>query len=129
MDVLLDTNVLLWFLKDDDRLSLAAREIYLDDSNTLFISIASIWEIFIKLGLGKLWLGSADPLVFLKHHLEQNAISILGITMEHTAAIPTLPNIHRDPFDRLIIAQALHEGLAVISGDRRFGEYGVRNLF
>jgi PIN domain nuclease of toxin-antitoxin system len=129
MDVLLDTNVFLWIISDDPRLSDRARNVFLDEDNRLLFSIAGLWEIFIKLRLGKLTVTTDDPAVFFKSQLQENAISILGITMEHTAGTLALPMIHKDPFDRLIIAQALHDRLPVLSPNPVFTEYGVTNLF
>ena len=129
MRVLLDTNILLWILSDDERLSDTARQTFLDEENQLLFSIAGFWEIFIKLRLGKLDLDTGDPAAFFKSQLHENSVSILGITMEHVAATLDLPMIHKDPFDRLMIAQALHEKLPVLSSDSVFTEYGVKNLF
>ena len=128
MRVLLDTNVFLWILAEDPRLSGAARETFLDEKNDLAFSMAGIWEIFIKCGTGKLLLDE-DPARFLRKHLDENGISLLPILFEHTAKLLELPYHHRDPFDRLIIAQALHEKIPVLSSDPIFQEYGVRNLF
>ena len=129
MTVLLDTNVFLWILSDDSRLTGAAREVFLDEENRLVFSVAGLWEIFIKLRSGKLTVDSGDPPAFFKSQLQENAVSILGITMEHVAGTLKLPLIHKDPFDRLIIAQALHERFSVLSSDPVFAEYGVNNLF
>jgi len=129
MRILLDTNVFLWFIMDDPRLTAVSRKLFLDGNNKLFLSIASSWEIFIKLGTGKLSIDCKDPAVFIKDQLTQNSIALLGITYEHTAILLSLPPIHKDPFDRIIIAQALHDKLPVMSSDAVFAEYGVRNLF
>jgi|SRR5690554_3169798 PIN domain nuclease of toxin-antitoxin system len=129
MTVLLDTNVLLWVMSDDSRLSDSAREVFLNEENRLLFSIAGLWEIFIKLRLGKLKVETGDPSSFFKSQLQANAISVLGITMEHVAGTLGLPMIHKDPFDRLIISQALHDRLPVLSSDAVFAEYGVHNLF
>jgi PIN domain nuclease of toxin-antitoxin system len=129
MTVLLDTNVFLWILSDDSRLTGSAREVFLNEEHRVVFSIAGLWEIFIKLRSGKLTVDSGDPPAFFKSQLQENAISILGITMEHVAGTLALPMIHRDPFDRLIIAQALHEGLPVLCSDPVFAEYGVKTLF
>ncbi|TVR71298.1 MAG: type II toxin-antitoxin system VapC family toxin [Spirochaetaceae bacterium] len=129
MTVLLDTNMFLWILSDDSRLTGSAREVFLNEEHRVVFSIAGLWEIFIKLRSGKLTVDSGDPPAFFKSQLQENAIAILGITMEHVAGTLALPMIHRDPFDRLIIAQALHEGVPVLSSDPVFAEYGVKNLF
>lgn len=129
MDVLLDTNVFLWIISDDPRLTDRARTVFLNEDNRLLFSIAGLWEIFIKLRSGKLTVATEDPAAFFKSQLQENAVSILGITMEHAAGTLDLPMIHKDPFDRLIIAQALHNNLRVLSSDPVFAEYGVTNLF
>mgnify|MGYP006271140923 CR=1 FL=1 len=129
MSVLLDTNVLLWILSDDPRLTDEARGVFLNEENRLLFSIAGLWEIFIKLRLGKLALTTRDPRQFFAAQLQENAISLLGVTLEHVAGTLELPLIHKDPFDRLMIAQAFHEGVPVLSSDPVFGDYGVTNLF
>ncbi len=129
MRLLLDTNVLLWILGDDPRLSDKAKAAYLDGENEVIVSIASAWEIFIKIGTGKLQIGSKDPARFLRAQLRENGIGLLGIKYEHVARLLSLPDIHKDPFDRLIIAQALHEGLPVLSSDPIFAAYNVVNLY
>ncbi len=129
MRILLDTNVFLWMLTDDPRLSKSARDLYCDEENQLFLSIASMWEIFIKIGTGKLTVTAKDPVGFLHRQLEENAIDLLAITFEHTAGLLELPPLHKDPFDRLIIAQAFHDKLPILSSDAVFADYGVRNLF
>jgi PIN domain nuclease of toxin-antitoxin system len=129
MRVLLDTNVLLWILSDDPRLPETARGVFLNEENRLLFSIAGLWEIFIKIRLGKLTLNTGDPRAFFAAQLQENAVSLLGVTMEHVAGTLELPMIHKDPFDRLIISQALHEGIPVLSSDATFAEYGVSNLF
>ncbi len=129
MDVLLDTNVFLWIISDDPRLNDKARNVFLNEDNRLLFSIAGLWEIFIKLRSGKLTVKTDNPAAFFKSQLQENAISIKGITLEHAAGTLDLPMIHKDPFDRLIIAQALHDRLPVVSSDPVFTEYGVTNLF
>ena len=129
MDVLLDTNVFLWIISDDARLSDRARNVFLNEDNRLLFSIAGLWEIIIKLRSGKLTVKTDNPAAFFKSQLQENAISIKGITLEHVAGTLDLPMIHKDPFDRLIIAQALHDRLPVLSSNPVFAEYGVTNLF
>lgn len=128
MTILLDTNIFLWILADDERLSPGCRGIYVSPGNDFLLSMASIWEIYIKLGNGKLNLPS-PPERFLRDQLRENGIKLLPIRFSHTAKLPALPNLHKDPFDRLIIAQALTEKLPVLSSDRIFNGYGVKNLF
>lgn len=129
MRLLLDTNVFLWCIADDSRLSSSSKALFSNEDSRLFLSLASLWEIFIKVGIGKLTFTCDYPERFLRDQLEQNAISILGITIEHVAGLLRLPSLHKDPFDRLIISQALHEELPVLSSDSIFSDYGVQNFF
>jgi PIN domain nuclease of toxin-antitoxin system len=124
MKVLLDTHAFLWWITDDPRLSLRAREIFADGNNELLFSAASGWEISIKVQLGRLRL-PADPQPFIVDQLRINAIRSLAIQMNHALHVSTLPNHHRDPFDRLLIAQAQLEGLPILSADPQIGKYQV----
>jgi PIN domain nuclease of toxin-antitoxin system len=96
--------------------------------DNFLLSKASIWEIFIKLGTGKLELPT-PPESFLRDQLRENGIKLLPIRFAHTAMLPYLPKLHKDPFDRLIIAQALTEKLPVLAADSVLGSYGLENLF
>ena len=128
MRVLLDTHALLWFLLDDPKLSRVARGVIADAHNRPEISPASYWEIAIKISLGKYEL--PEPLgAFMDRELAENDIRILPILPRHTAALADLPFHHRDPFDRLIIAQAMVEGIAVVSVDPLFDQYPVRRIW
>ncbi len=128
MRVLLDTHVFLWFITDDRRLSSRAREIMEDPENDLLLSIASLWEIAIKASLGKLTL--ARPFgELMPHELAENAIEILPIRLDHLTTLTSLPFHHRDPFDRLIVAQAVVEEMPVLSGDSAFSRYPARLLW
>jgi len=121
MKILLDTHTLVWFLEGSTELSSKARKLIENIDNTRFISIASIWEIAIKLSVGKLHLKySFDKLSKL---LWDNSIEILPVRFEHTQKIITLPFHHKDPFDRLIIAQALVENLQIIGRDEQFDNH------
>ena len=126
MRYLLDTNALLWFLADDKKLSHRARQLIESSSHGSFCSIASLWEIAIKTGLGKLNLAEPFEQMFPKQ-LHLNRIQILDITVDNLIKLTTLPyrRDHRDPFDRLIIAQGLAEGLPIISVDTVFDAYGI----
>lgn len=118
---LLDTHILLWFLEGNEKLSSQARQAIQSTTNPCFVSIASIWEIVIKLNLGKLNLGiELDELKALLKHSE---IGILPITFDHLMRLMNLPDIHRDPFDRVIIAQSIHEDLTLISQDKAINRY------
>ena len=120
MRLLLDTHALLWWLDDDPRLGVTARE-SIQDCGAAFVSAASLWEIAIKVGIGKL---DAD-LAAIIDELGPNEFELLPIQPRHVLAVVTLPRHHRDPFDRMLIAQARCEGLRVVTGDRRFGVYGI----
>lgn len=118
--VLVDTHALLWWLSDDAALSPAARETLADPANDPLVSAASVWEIAIKRSLGKLTAPDDLPdLIF------DEGFSWLPITALHAWQVRELPNHHRDPFDRLLVAQALSEQLPVITADTRFTDYGV----
>ena len=124
MRYLLDTNVLLWFLAGDAKLSGRARVLIEDPNNEKLLSIVSLWEIAIKVRLGKLELDKPFEQVF-PETLDFNCIQILDITVDNLVKLTTLPFHHRDPFDRLIIAQGLVEGLPIISVDTIFDAYGI----
>jgi PIN domain nuclease of toxin-antitoxin system len=124
LKLLLDTHALLWFYLDDPKLSDAARLIILDPANVKLVSPASYWEIAIKVSLGKYIL--TKPHAEAMHDaIDRNGFGVLPIEPTHTATLATLPFHHRDPFDRLIIAQALTEGLAIVGADTQFDAYGV----
>jgi PIN domain nuclease of toxin-antitoxin system len=128
MRLILDTHTLLWFLAGDPRLSAQARNLIADMGNQVATSVASLWEIVIKVSLGKLTL--ASPFAeLIPEQLARNDIDVLPITIQHLATLGGLPFHHRDPFDRLIIAQAISEGLPVVTSDARFSEYGQQVLW
>ena len=124
MKYLLDTHTLLWFLKGDKKLSDKARQLIDSPRNEKFISIVSLWEIAIKVSLGKLVLNKPFEKLF-PEQLDFNHIEILDITVDNLIKLTTLPFHHRDPFDRLIIAQALVEDLPIISADAAFDAYKI----
>ena len=128
MRILLDTNVFLWLIMDEPRLSQKCKDAFLDESSEPFLSMASVWEMFIKTGTGKLSLPE-KPSAFIREQLTINSISLLPIRYAHLEGLLVLPMIHKDPFDRVIIAQALSERMPVLSSDSIFAEYGVENLF
>jgi PIN domain nuclease of toxin-antitoxin system len=128
MRLLLDTHTFLWFLNDDSQLSTQARGLIEDGANEVFLRVASLWEMAIKISLGKLQLSqSFDP--FIAEQLTLNSIKLLDITLAHTAAVIPLPFHHRDPFDRLVIAQALTEAMPIVGADRAFDAYGITRLW
>ena len=124
MRILLDTHVLIWLVHGDKNLSTVARSTIEDEDNSLYLSIASLWEITIKLSLGKLYLQlSVDEMV--ESFLIPGGIEILQIETGHLSILRDLPLHHRDPFDRLIIAQAQAEKMTLISADGVFKLYSV----
>ena len=124
MRYLLDTHTLIWFLANDKKLSRRARRLIESSSRESFCSIGSLWEIAIKTGLGKLDLGEPFEQMF-PDQLHLNRIEVLDITVDSLIKLTTLPFHHRDPFDRLIIAQGLVEGLPIISVDTVFDAYDI----
>lgn len=123
MKLLLDTHAFLWFMEDNPRLSVRAKAL-LESDVELLISTPSLWAIAIKTGLGKLTLSQPYE-TFIPQQLEQNMIAILPIELAHLAVVSALPFHHRDPFDRLLIAQAIAERLPVVSADAAFDAYAV----
>ena len=128
MRLLLDTHTLLWYTLSDPRLSGTAKTLILDASNEILISPASYWEIAIKIRIGKLVLNQPYD-DFIDVCLNQYGFVILPVEPKHTAVLTTLPLHHRDPFDRLIIAQAMVEDISVIGTDDDFDAYPVRRLW
>lgn len=118
--LLVDTHALLWWLSDDPGLSATAREAVADPANDVFVSTASIWEIAIKRALGKL--SAPDD---LPAHIEAEGFGWLPVNAEHAWHVQELPPHHRDPFDRLLVAQSLVEQMPIISADLRLRAYGV----
>lgn len=128
MRLLLDTHAFLWFLAGDRRLPPSARRRIGDAANEKLLSIASVWEMAIKVSLGKLTL--QDPLrVVVDRGASDNGIVILGLSTRHAVRVAELPWHHRDPFDRLLAAQALEEALTVVARDATFDMYGVRRVW
>jgi PIN domain nuclease of toxin-antitoxin system len=122
MKVLLDTHAFLWAITEDAQLSVRAREIFTARMSELFLSVASIWEIIIKVQLKKLPL--TKPVVpFLREQLANNNIHVLPITLDHVARLEHLPVRHRDPFDRILVAQSLEEGWPLLSADPVLASY------
>ena len=125
--MLLDTHTLLWWLSDDPKLSRrAAREI--KSSGEVLVSAATGWEIATKYRVGKLRLKSWVP-GDLPSILERANIEVLGVSMPHAVQAGMLPEHHRDPFDRLLVAQSLMEGIPIVTGDPAFNSYGVEVIW
>ena len=128
MRVLLDTHTFLWFALDDASLGAAARASIVDPGTEKLISPAPYWEIAIKMSTGKLRLGQPFE-QFMHAGIEGNGFTVLPITVKHAAVVATLPFHHRDPFDRLLVAQALAEDIPVATADAVFDRYGVRRVW
>ncbi len=126
--LLLDTHTMLWFFWDDPQLSAHAKALIEDGNNRKLISIASCWEIAIKVGVGKLDLGESSR-SFLPSEIARNNFELLPISLGHATMVEGLVAHHRDPFDRLLVAQAMSEGLPVVSADGIFDQYGVDRLW
>jgi PIN domain nuclease of toxin-antitoxin system len=126
--LLLDTHAFLWFWWDDPQLSPAAKAAICDPDNRKLISTASCWEVAIKVSLKKLDLG-APYRGFMHQHLSRNNFELLQIADQHLARVCELPFHHRDPFDRLIAAQALEENLAIVSCDTQLDAYGIHRVW
>ena len=127
MDLLLDTHTLIWFLNGDEKLSDKAKSEIEDTANSKIVSIASIWEIAIKISLYKF----RFPKGF-KHFLdmvEDNGFEILPITFEHAIELSTLEFIHRDPFDRLLISQCIVDKLIIITKDINIKRYKIKTIW
>lgn len=128
MRVLLDTHALLWWLDGDRRLSRRARSVIADNENVVLVSAASAWEIATKVRLGKLS-GAFEVAAELPAILRQQDFEPLPIAIVHALKAGNLPGPHRDPFDRMLIAQAQHEDLGLVSNERVFDAYGVRRVW
>ena len=122
MRALLDTHALLWWLSDDARLGACARALIADPENDVLVSVVSLWEIVVKQRVGKL---EAD-FTAVERAVERGGFTRLGITAAHLRRLATLPMHHRDPFDHLLIAQAMAEDAVLVSGDRDCARYEIR---
>lgn len=126
MNLLLDTHVALWAIADDPRLSAEARQLILDPNNRVLVSAATVWEIAIKHGLGKgdMPLSGVEALGYFT----QAGYQLLPVTAQHAAAVEDLPPIHRDPFDRLLAAQARIEPLRLLTHDATLARYSDTSI-
>ena len=128
MNLLLDTHAFLWWVAASGELSRKAKSAIGSARNECFVSVASGWEIAIKVSLGKLRIeGALDR--FLPEQLAANGFRALAIDLKHAARVATLPFHHRDPFDRLLVAQALEEDLAIVTADPVISKYGVSRVW
>lgn len=121
MQILLDTHIALWALADDRRLDASAREAIADHENTVWVSAASIWEIAIKHALGRSGIPFSAGKAIV--YFEQAGYRLLAVQPDHAAAIETLPKLHDDPFDRMLVAQALIEPLRLMTHDKMLAAY------
>ena len=128
MRLVLDTHVLLWWIDGDPRISDRAQALISDADNTVSVSVASVWEIAIKAGLGQLEV-PPDLRGYLRRQLARNDFELLPVLFEHAVAVRDLPLHHRDPFDRLLIAQARIERLNLVSRDARMKAYEIDVLW
>jgi PIN domain nuclease of toxin-antitoxin system len=126
--LLLDAHALLWFLWGHGNLSAKAQAMMADGANDLLLSAGTLWEIAIKVGLGKLQLAESYE-VFMDKAILDNELSILPISVKHAATVSTLPLHHRDPFDRLLVAQAMVEQIPIVSRDPALDAYPVARLW
>lgn len=123
MNLLLDTHVLIWALENNPTLSVAARDAIVDGNNMVFVSAASAWEISIKKAMGRLEV--PDNLL---EEIERHRFTSLNMNFEHARRAGALPDIHKDPFDRMLIAQAQIENLTLVTRDDSIARYDVRVL-
>ena len=128
MKVLLDTHAFIWLVTDDSRLSPYAKEVFLNNQNKLFLSTVSSFEIAVKYSLGKLQL-SEKPHIFIRNRIQANAFTPLPLTIEQSLGVSELPFHHRDPFDRLLVAQAMYEGLSILTADNALSAYPVNCIW
>ena len=128
MKALLDTHTFLWWNMDDSRLSQTARDFVADGSNELFLSVASAWEIAIKAARGSLILPE-PPEAYVPSRLQRHQIAPLPIQLSHALRVYDLPPIHRDPFDRLLIAQSQQEDMPILTADSEIVRYDVRVIW
>ena len=128
MNLLLDTHTLLWFWWDDPKLSEVAKDIIVNPDNRKLVSTASCWEVAIKVSLKKLDLGLPYE-EFIPQQIATNNFEMLTISHDHMAAVASLPFHHRDPFDRMLIVQAISEDIPVVSADKQFDPYPIERLW
>lgn len=123
MGYLLDTNIFLWWLNGDRELKYSVKQVIADSQNVIYISLISAWEISIKHKIGKLPLKTS-----LKRCFEVSGFHVLPLNLEHIFKLDTLPLFHKDPFDRMLIAQSVVENLTLITTDEKMGKYKVNVL-
>ncbi|MCH8318156.1 MAG: type II toxin-antitoxin system VapC family toxin [Bacteroidetes bacterium] len=127
MQLLLDTHTFIWSIEDDKRLSQKAKKGIENQDNAIILSIASLWEMSIKISIGKLEL--KKPFEDVISYVREKGIEVLSINFEHTLLVSKLDFHHKDPFDRLIIAQAKIENMTIVSKDKLFDDYNIKRLW
>ena len=127
MNLLLDTHTLIWLLEGDNQLSKKAIEVIENPENSSFISSATLWEMAIKISIGKLTMSISSQ--ELPKLIWENGIEILPLEVEHYLKVSCLPFHHNDPFDRIIISQALLEQMVIVGKDQHFQAYGVQIIW
>ncbi len=128
MRVLIDSHALIWYVDQDKLLSIASHAAISDPANDLLLSAGSIWEIGIKIGLGKLLLTQPFK-VWMNQAISDLQVTVLPLTVEYVDVQSNLPKHHGDPFDRLIVAQAIVEQVSIISGDSNLDAYGITRIW
>lgn len=128
MRFLLDTHTFIWFVTDSPKISATVKELIENENNEKLLSIASVWEMAIKHSSGKLSFGLPFR-VFIEQQTSLNNIDWLEINLDHIEVVATLPFHHRDPFDRLLIAQAIADQLPILSADSTFDNYSIQRLW
>ncbi|HCF26640.1 MAG TPA: PIN domain nuclease [Cyanobacteria bacterium UBA11049] len=128
MRLLLDTHTFIWFVTDSPKLSVIVKQLIEDENNEKLLSTASVWEMAIKYSSGKL--SFVQPFrVFIEQQITLNSTDLLNINLNHIDIVATLPLYHRDPFDRLLIAQAMVEQIPILSADSAFDAYSIQRLW
>lgn len=128
MKYLIDTHTFLWIIEDSKNLTNKVRTIYLDNSNDIYLSVASIWEMAIKISLNKLSI-QGQLVKFIDRHAVENNIRLLSIQPHHVFPIENLPFHHKDPFDRILLSQCIQEKMHLLSKDKEFDKYGINRIW
>lgn len=126
MNLLLDTHIFLWYISGDKQIPKNYLTHINNTNNKCYVSIASIWEIVIKLSVNKLDIRGGFKTI--EDFLENNDFEVLPINFSHTKTLLSLPLVHNDPFDRIIIAQSISENLTILSKDKKFKDYGIKTI-
>lgn len=129
MNYLLDTSTFLWYLSAQTELSPQAEAVIGDSDNNVYLSLVSIWELAIKIRIGKLALSSVSLSEWIDSQLAANSFRLLEIKIAHLYEFAALPLAHRDPFDGLLIAQSLVEGIPIITNDAAFDDYHIQRIW